>query len=144
MASRLKHTVTSTAGNIVLYGDTAIIKKFFPTAVAVTAADNPTVVANYKARKRRRYPGGKETAVRAADYERVTGVPAKLGVLPGNPIKCEEKLEDGPPAKWKVYQITLVGSFTKAYKVAQATATRDYILRSPQGRPNKISGSLNT
>jgi hypothetical protein len=139
MAQRLKHKVENAAGIIHLIGPTALITTFFPTAQAIAEVDNPTVVANYGARTRRRYPGGKAVNVRATNYERVTGAPAKATTLPGNPIKLERLIEAGPPAKWDISTVTLIGPVTRCYKIAQVLAPFDWILRTPNGKPLKIT-----
>lgn len=139
MSKRIRHTVTAVGRTIELFGDTDKIKEFFPTAEVVDTDDVIIKTVTFRGGTRRRYPGGPTWSSQGGTRTVVVGGPAKNGTLPGNPIKCEVTTGLGPLKTTKVTQFTLKGSFTAAWAIARATATKSFVLRSPNGKPKNVA-----
>lgn len=140
MARKLRHTATAGGRTITLIGDTAKIRRFFPTAQVVDEDDPVVKTVNFRGGVRRRFPGGPGAAFSGGTRTVVVGPRARQQTLPGEPIKCEETTGSGDDRETRVTQFTLVGSFAAAWVVAKATATRTFVLRSPQGKPLQVNG----
>jgi hypothetical protein len=139
MSSKIRHTVTAAGRTIELFGNTAKIKEFFPTAEVVDYDDVVVKTVTFRGGTRRRFPGGPTYSSGGGTRTVAVGGPTKNGVLPGYPIKCEVTTGLGPLKVTKVTQFTLKGSFTAAWIVARATATKAYVLRSPHGKPKSVA-----
>jgi hypothetical protein len=139
MSNRIRHTVTAAGRTIELFGDTNKIKEFFPTAEVVDTDDVVIKTVTFRGGTRRRFPGGPTYSSGGGTRTVVVGGPTKNGVLPGSPIKCEVTTGLGPQKETRVVQFTLKGSFTAAWAVARATATKAFVLRSPYGKPKSVA-----
>jgi hypothetical protein len=139
MAKKLRHTVTAAGRTVFLWGDTNKIKEFFPTATVASPAETEIKSVLFKSGTRRRFPGGPTYGGGGGTRSVIVGPPAKQATLPGNPIKCEVTVGTGSAAKVKATQITLQGSFTAAWAIAKATATKPYILRTHNGKPHPVA-----
>lgn len=138
MAAKTRHKITHDGKDIFVFGKTADVEDFFPSAEAVTEEDAEVRTVVFRGGTRRRFPGGPTYSSGGGTRKVITGKPAKQSTLPGNPIKCEVTTGIGPLQITRVKQFTLQGSFTTLHEAAKATALQEFILRSPNGKPYKV------
>jgi hypothetical protein len=139
MAKKLRHKITHDGKDAFIFGATADITDFFPTATVVTEADAIVKTVIFRGGTRRRFPGGPTSSSGGGTRKVVVAKPAKQSTLPGSPIKCEVTTGIGALTVTRVKQFTLQGPFRIAHEVAKATALQDFILRSPGGKPYRIA-----
>jgi hypothetical protein len=135
MAKKIRHKITHDGEDAFIFGATADVQSFFPTATAVTSAAATVATIPFRGGTRRRFPGGPTYSSGGGTRKVVVGEPAKQSTLPGSPIKCEVSIQTDSKEVVVVKQFTLQGPFRIAHQVAKATATQDFVLRSPNGKP---------
>jgi hypothetical protein len=144
MAPKLRHRLIFEDNDVVLIGDTDEIQYFFPGVEPEEEDDDSLRTVVFSGGTRRRFPGGPTHSFSGGTRKVIFGKPAKQQTLPGNPVTCEETIGEGPLAVRKVRQFTLQGSFTQLLQIARYRATRDYILRSPNGKAKKVPAAPTT
>jgi len=142
MAKKIRHKITHDGKDAYIFGATSDVTDFFPTASVVAEADATVKTVTYRGGTRRRFPGGPTYSGGGGTRKVVVGRPAKQSTLPGSPIKCEVSIQTDSKEVVIVKQFTLQGAFRIAHQVAKATAVQDFILRSPHGKPWKITDAV--
>jgi hypothetical protein len=139
MAKKIRHKITHDGKDAFIFGKTADVLSFFPSAAIVASSAAVVTPVTFRGGTRRRFPGGPTYSASGGTRQVVVGRPATQSTLPGNPIKCEVSIQTDSKVVVIVKQFTLQGPFRVAHQVAKATATQDFVLRSPNGKPYAIA-----
>jgi hypothetical protein len=125
---------------IIIWGDPAKVKTFFPDLTPMTDSDPVDRIQDVKAYKRRQYPGdttpvnrdaGKRSVLKGGDY--------RTRATPGRAFFCEITTGTGSAAKTKATQFTVQGPFREVRVMAMLDAVTgegpaNWVLRSPGGK----------
>lgn len=147
MASRprpVPHVLPGATERVVVWGDPAKVKTFFPDLTPATAADPVDRTMTVKGHTRRQYPGDPTPINRGATSRTVLiGGASTARTTPGRQFFCEITTGTGPSAVTKTTTFTLVGPFRRVLELALLDATtgggpQKWVLRSPGGKGYKI------
>jgi hypothetical protein len=132
---------------IVIWGDPAKVKAFFPDLTPSDDADPVDRTLQVKAYRRRQYPGDATPVNRDAGTRSVLkGGGEKRRATPGRAFFCEITTGSGATAVTKVSQFTVQGPFREVRVMAMLDAATGagpsaWVLRSPGGKGYPIEKS---
>jgi hypothetical protein len=138
------HNIISGGKKAVIWGETAILIKFFPAIVASAYVPGSVITTTVNSATVSRYPGDKGYARKQHSAKRLNKVPPKMGgALPGNPFSVRWIDADGNIDMSAIWQFRYQGSWltirTYAYDNLKSPGA---VLYSPSGHPYLLPTEL--
>jgi len=138
------HAISSEFKKAVIWGETAVLKQFFPDIVASAYSPGTVITTSVEACIVTRYPGDKGYARKAHPAKRLNKIPPKMGgALPGKPFKVRWLDADSEPDMADIWQFRYQGSWlTIKNWVNDHVSNPGVVLYSPSGHPYKTPSSV--
>jgi len=138
------HNIIHGGKNAVIWGETSVLKLFFPAIVASPYSPGTVITTSVDACIVKRYPSDKGYARKSHSAKRLNKIPPKMGgALPGNPFKVRWLDANDEPVMTDIWQFRYQGSWLTIKNWAYDNVKDPgVVLYSPSGHPYLVPSDV--